>query len=114
MASQKMKEELARQSGFEDISFATRSYRPEYASTPDIRGTFRRKCIHSLSEQVIRYQVNIYISDRIFRFPSQRKDGFELLRSNLHCERSLRLHQVRVFFSDLPEDWLTVGMLMFR
>lgn len=43
MASQKMKEELARESGFEDVSFATRSYRPEYASTPDIRGPYRRE-----------------------------------------------------------------------
>jgi len=43
MASQKMREELARESGFEDVSFATRSYRPEYASTPDIRGAFRHQ-----------------------------------------------------------------------
>lgn len=41
MASQKAREELARQSGFEDLSFATRSYRPEYASSPDLRGSYR-------------------------------------------------------------------------
>lgn len=45
MATQKAREELARQSGFEDLSFATRSYRPEYASTPDIRGSNRREYI---------------------------------------------------------------------
>lgn len=48
MASQKAREELARQSGFEDLSFATRSYRPEYSSSPDIRGTYRREYIQGL------------------------------------------------------------------
>ena len=43
MASQKAMEEIALQSGFEDLSFATRSYRPEYASSPDVRGAYRGK-----------------------------------------------------------------------
>lgn len=51
MASQKMKEELARESGFEDVSFATRSYRPEYASTPDIRGPYRRESNYPLRDR---------------------------------------------------------------
>lgn len=48
MDSQKAREELARQSGFEDLSFATRSYRPEYASSPDLRGSYRREYIQGL------------------------------------------------------------------
>ena len=43
MATERMSEELARESGFEDLSFATRSYRPEYASSPDIHGAYRRE-----------------------------------------------------------------------
>ncbi|KAJ7353791.1 S14 domain and spectrin repeat-containing protein 1 [Desmophyllum pertusum] len=50
MATQKAREELARQSGFEDLSFATRSYRPEYASTPDIRGSNRPERVIRTSE----------------------------------------------------------------
>lgn len=44
MAARRFDEvKLARESGFDDLSFATRSYRPEYASHPDLQGQYKGK-----------------------------------------------------------------------